>query len=103
MCKGKVVGKWWESGGKGGACACHYESMTEQTNTIRSTNKDNGKLIGVNLVFHECCNNGQNPQVILFIGISIVCPMYKRFRFWGFFCLFLFGEENLLQNQQINI
>ena len=44
---------------KGGTSACHYESMTEQTNTFRSTNKYHGKLTGVNLVFHQCCNNGQ--------------------------------------------
>ena len=31
--------------GKGGTIACHYESMTEQTNTFRSTNKNHGKLI----------------------------------------------------------
>ena len=27
-------------------------TMTEQTNTFRSTNKAHGKLTGVNLVFH---------------------------------------------------
>ena len=48
--------------------ACHYESMTEQTNTFRSTNKYHGKVTDVNLVFHQCCNNGQYPQVILFIS-----------------------------------
>ena len=51
----------WESDGKGGTSACLYESMTEQTNTFRSTNKHHTKLTGVNLVFH------QYPQVILFI------------------------------------
>ena len=55
-----------ERDGKGGTSACHYESMTEQINTFRSTNKYHGKLTGVNLVF-QCCNNGQYPQVILFI------------------------------------
>ena len=53
--------------GKVGTSACHYEAMTGQTNTFRSTNKYHGKLTGVNLVFHQCCNNGQSPQVILFI------------------------------------
>ena len=51
-----------ERDGKGGTSACHYESMTEQTNTFRSTNKYHGKLTDVNLVFHQCCNNGQYPQ-----------------------------------------
>ena len=37
-------------------------NMTEQTNTFRSTNKYHGKLTSVNLVFHQCCNNGQYPQ-----------------------------------------
>ena len=47
-----------ESDGKGpGTSACHYESMTEQTNTFRFTYKDHGKLADVNLVFHQCCNN----------------------------------------------
>ena len=43
----------WERDVKGGTSACHYESMTEQTNTFRSTNKSHGKLTGVNLVFHQ--------------------------------------------------
>ena len=51
----EMVGKWCTS-------ACHYESMTEQTNTFRSTNKYHGKLTGVKLVFHQGCNNGQYPQ-----------------------------------------
>ena len=55
-----------ERGGKGGSSACHYQSMTEQTNPFRSTNKY-GKLTGVNFVFHQCCNNGHYPQVILYI------------------------------------
>ena len=33
--------------GKGGTSACHYESMTEQTNTFRSTNKSYAKLTGL--------------------------------------------------------
>ena len=45
-----------------GTSACHNESMTEQTNTFRSTNKYDGKLTGVNLEFHQCCNLGQYPQ-----------------------------------------
>ena len=61
------MGKGWESDGKGGTSACLYESMTEQTNTFRSTNKHHTKLTSVNLVFHQCCNNRQYPQVILFI------------------------------------
>ena len=56
MCKGKGMGK------RVPASACYYESMTEQTNTFRSTNKYHGKLTGVNLVCHQCCNNGQYPQ-----------------------------------------
>ena len=55
MCKGKGMGK-------GGTSACRYESMTAQTNTLRSTNKAHGRLTDVNLVFHQCCNNGQYPQ-----------------------------------------
>ena len=47
-----------ETDGKGGTSACHYESMTEQTSTFRSANKYHGKLTGVNLIFHQCCNNG---------------------------------------------
>ena len=39
-----------EMDGTGGTSACHYESMTEQTNTFRYTNKYHGKLTGVNLV-----------------------------------------------------
>ena len=38
-----------------GTSACHYESMTEQINTFRSTNNYHGKLTDVNLVFHQCC------------------------------------------------
>ena len=73
-----------ERDGKGGTSACHYESMTEQTNTFRSTDRSHGmrqlkkicpkmnkemggkyvkiRLTGVNLVCHQCCNNGQYPQ-----------------------------------------
>ena len=52
-----------ERDGKGpGTSACHYESMTEQTNTFGSTNNYHGKLTDVNLVFHRCCNYGQYPQ-----------------------------------------
>ena len=40
----------WERDGKEGTGACLYESMTEQTNTSRSTNKYHGKLIHVNLL-----------------------------------------------------
>ena len=47
---------------KRGTSVCHYESMTEQTNTFRSTNKFHVKLTDVNLVFHQCCNNGQYQQ-----------------------------------------
>ena len=52
MCKGKVIGKG----------VSVPATMTEQTNTYISTNKYHGKLTGVNLVFHQCCNNGQYPQ-----------------------------------------
>ena len=51
-----------ERDGKGGISACHYESMTKQTNTFRSTNKYHGKLTDFNLVLYQCCNNGQYPQ-----------------------------------------
>ena len=60
MCKGKGKG---ERGGKGpGTSACHYDFMTEQSNTFRSTNNYHVKLTDVNLVFHQCCNYGQYPQ-----------------------------------------
>ena len=52
-----------ERDGKGPCTsACHYESMTEQTDTFRSTNKYHGKLTDVNLVFHQCCNNGHTEK-----------------------------------------
>ena len=34
----------WERDGKGGTSACHYESMTEQTNKLISTNNAHGML-----------------------------------------------------------
>ena len=37
-----------ERDGKGGTSACHYESMTKQTNTFRSTNNYHGTLSDVN-------------------------------------------------------
>ena len=60
-----VQGEKDEKGG-GGTSACYYASMTEQTNAFRSTNKSHGKLTDVNLVLHQCCNNGQCPLIITF-------------------------------------
>ena len=54
MCKGKGMGK--------GAPVPATMSMTEQRNTFRFTNKYHGRLTGVNLVIHQCCNTGQYPQ-----------------------------------------
>ena len=76
MCKGKGTGKGVP------VPSCHYESMTEQTNTSRSTNKSHGKLTGVNLVFYQCCSNGQYPQGIRFPSyfvylLYIICAVQR--------------------------
>ena len=55
-----------ERDGKGGTRACHYESMTEHTNTFRSTNKSHGKKAGFHLVLHQCC------QYIYFFAWTIM-------------------------------
>ena len=67
-----------ERDGKGpGTSACHYESMTEQTNTFRSTNNYHGKLTDVNLIFHQCCNYGQYPQGLNFQVILFICAVQR--------------------------
>ena len=52
MCKGEGMGKGVPV----------PATMTEQTNTFKSINKAFGKLTGVNLVFHQCCNHRQYQQ-----------------------------------------
>ena len=54
MCRGKG----WE----GNAIMPVPATKTEQTKTLRSTNKSRGKLTGVNLVFHQWCDYGQYQQ-----------------------------------------
>ena len=79
-----------ERDGKGpGTSAYQYESMTEQTNTFRSTNKYHGKLTGVNLVFHQCwkiypCGYCPLLQVILFI-----CAVQRD---KSYICILLHGQ-----------
>ena len=66
-----------ERDGKWGTSACHYESMSEQTNTFRSRNKCHGKLTGVIFVFHQCCNNEQYPHGYNFQVILLICAVQR--------------------------
>ena len=50
------------AGGRGGKGVAMPATITEQTKTLRSTNKACGKLTGVNIVFHQWCDYRQYQQ-----------------------------------------
>ena len=69
-----------ERDGKGpGTSACHYESMTEQTNTFRSTNNYHGKLTDVNRTMGSIHKDKISKLFYLYVLFNVIKTIYVYF------------------------